>query len=280
VTTETLPRGTFEPKFGKTEARKNAVSLRLTTYLTTRAPSAPRNFGHYDLYPEDGWGMFGNDRWGDCVPVGHDHLVMMHNRVAGREIGMDEAHALSDYSRMTGFTPADPSTDRGTDMQAAASYWRKVGMIDGRGVRHTIGAYAAVGRSAAKLAQAANLFGGVGVGIQVPSSAMEQFNKGEPWSNVGDDDLLGGHYVPMVGRKEGRQVRVRHLGAPAVGDRGLRAQVRGRGHRVLRARDDDRGQEHRRLRHHHSARRSQEGDDGVIRTRRAAKIEPAATRTC
>jgi hypothetical protein len=200
----TPARGTFEPKFGKTDARKGAISMRLSRYLAPKLKAAPRNFGHYDLYPEDGWGMFGNDTWGDCVLAGGDHETMVLNLAAGRTVTFDEATALSDYSRITGFTPADPNTDQGTDMQAAASFRRKVGLIDQHGARHAIQAYAGVALAPAKLAQAAHLFGTVGWGFRVPESAMEQFNKGETWHDVGDTNILGGHYVPLVGRKNNR----------------------------------------------------------------------------
>ena len=155
MSTPTLPRGTFQPKLGKTPARKGAVKLRLSTYLDARLASAPRNFGHYDLFPADGWGMLGNDQYGDCVPAGGDHEHMLWNKMAGHSVAFDEATALGDYSRITGFTPADPNSDQGTDMEEAAAYRRKMGLVDSNGRRHPIQAYAAVSLTPAKLAQAA-----------------------------------------------------------------------------------------------------------------------------
>lgn len=204
MTNPVLPRGTFEPKLGKTPARKGAVKLRLSVYLGPRAPRAPRSFGHYDLLPADGWGMLGNDQYGDCVLAGADHETMLWNKIAGRDVAFDEATALQDYGRITGFTPADPNSDQGTDMQAAASYRRKTGIVDASGNRHTVEAYAAVGLTPTALAQAAHLFGAVGWGFRVPTSAMQQFNDGQPWSDVGDENIEGGHYVSLVGRKNGR----------------------------------------------------------------------------
>jgi hypothetical protein len=43
-------------------------------------------------------------------------------------------------------------------------------------------------------------FGAVGVGIQFPRSAMQQFNAGQPWDVVPGSPSDGGHYVPCVGR--------------------------------------------------------------------------------
>lgn len=204
MTTPSLPRGSFTPKLGKKDARPGAVKLKLSAYLPAELASAPRNFGHYDLFGVDGWGMLGNDQYGDCVLAGGDHESMLWNKMAGKTVAFDEATALQDYGRITGFTPADPSTDQGTDMEEAAKYRRTVGLVDARGGRHKIQAYAAVNLAPAKLAQAAHLFGAVGVGIQVPSSAMDQFNEGKVWSDVGDTNIEGGHYVPLVGRHGGK----------------------------------------------------------------------------
>ena len=203
MTNPVQPRGTFTPKLGKAPARPGAVKLTLSSYLSTALPAAPRAFGHYDLFPEDGWGMLGNDQYGDCVLAGGDHEHMLWNKVAGKDVAFDEATALQDYSRITGFSPHDPSTDQGTDMEAAAAYRRKVGLIDASGRRHPIQAYAAVGLTSSKLAQAAHLFGAVGVGIQFPASAMDQFNEGKVWTAT-DSAIEGGHYVPLVGRKGGK----------------------------------------------------------------------------
>lgn len=43
------------------------------------------------------------------------------------------------------------------------------------------------------------LFSAVGIGINFPSSAMDQFNQGEPWTVVNDSEIEGGHHVHIVG---------------------------------------------------------------------------------
>jgi hypothetical protein len=91
----------------------------------------------------------------------------------------------------------DPSTDQGTDMTEAASYRRKTGVMSADGKRHKTLAYLAVKRT--NLKTAAYLFGAIGVGIQFPASAMDQFNAGQPWSYVPFSKIEGGHYVPLVG---------------------------------------------------------------------------------
>jgi hypothetical protein len=43
------------------------------------------------------------------------------------------------------------------------------------------------------------LFDAVGIGINFPGSAMDQFNQGKPWSVVPGAQIEGGHYIPLVG---------------------------------------------------------------------------------
>ena len=86
-------------------------------------------------------------------------------------------------------------------MQAAASYRRKTGVIDTKGKRHKIVAYLALTKgNLDQHVSAAYLFGAVGVGIQFPASAMDQFNAGKPWDVVSGAKIEGGHYIPLVGR--------------------------------------------------------------------------------
>jgi hypothetical protein len=50
------------------------------------------------------------------------------------------------------------------------------------------------------LYQAVFLFGAVGIGLQLPQSALDQFDQGKPWSVVPGSPNEGGHYVPLLGR--------------------------------------------------------------------------------
>jgi hypothetical protein len=112
----------------------------------------------------------------------------------------DDRQVLSDYSAATGFDPRDPSTDRGTDMEEAAAYRRKVGILDKQGVRHKVGAYLGVTPGDFKKHKVgARLFGAAEIGFVFPDSAMDQFNRGEPWDVVSNQSPTEGHDVPIVG---------------------------------------------------------------------------------
>jgi hypothetical protein len=195
-------RTTF--KLGKLPARPNAVRFRMTTYVL-KLPEPPNTFGHFGLIRD--WEMLGNDSYGDCVLAGAAHETMLwtamratRRTITQAEDMFDDAQVLSDYSAVTGFDPRDLSTDRGTDMEEAAAYRRKVGILDRSGTRHKVSAYLSIRPGDFKRHKVgAYLFGAVGIGILFPGSAMDQFNRGEPWDVVSGSSIEGGHYIPVVG---------------------------------------------------------------------------------
>ncbi|MGA3308688.1 MAG: hypothetical protein ABSD08_08740 [Xanthobacteraceae bacterium] len=189
-------------KLGKKPARAGAVRLKLANYTNVTAlPPLPATFGHETIIGAHDWGMLANDRYGDCVWAGAAHETMMLAKEGGDVVTFTDANVLSDYAAVTGFNPADPSTDQGTDMQDAAAYRRKTGIIDATGKRNTIAAYLALEPGNVEhLYQATYLFGAAGIGLQLPSSALAQSEHGQLWDVVAGAPVEGGHYVPLVGR--------------------------------------------------------------------------------
>jgi hypothetical protein len=195
-------------KLGKTPARADSVSFKLARYINTSVlPTPPATFGHEQAVAATAWGMLGNDNYGDCVWAGAAHETMLWNAERDQTVAFDPTHVLSDYSKVTGFTPDDPSTDKGTDMQVAASYRRKTGVVDDAGKRHKVAAYLAI--TPGDLQEhliAAYLFGALGLGIEFPGSAMDQFNDGKPWDVVHGAKIEGGHYIPLVAKRENLEI--------------------------------------------------------------------------
>jgi hypothetical protein len=190
-------------KLGKKAARPEAVKFKLTDFVNlTELPKPPRSFGHEALFGRKAWGMLGNDGFGDCVWAGAAHETMMWNKEVGKDVLFTDKQVLSDYSAVTGFNPSDPNTDQGTDMKEAASYRRKTGIIDAKGVRHKVAAYLSITPGNIQEHYVAlYLFGAVGIGIEFPGTAMDQFNKGKSWSVVRGARIEGGHYIPLVAKR-------------------------------------------------------------------------------
>ena len=188
-------------KRGKLPARPDAVQLKFGTYFRAgNLPPPPLRIGHPNLIKN--WQTLANDRYGDCVWAGAAHETMMICADAITAVPVfNDSNVLADYADATGFKPSDPSTDNGTDVQQAAAYRQKTGIVDASGKRHTIGIYTAlrVG-DLAEIAMATWLLGAVGIGVDLPSSADRQFSDGQLWDVVKGDVSTGGHYIPCVGR--------------------------------------------------------------------------------
>lgn len=190
-------------KLGKKPARPGAVRLKLARYAVAAAlPPLPASFGHETGIGARDWGMLANDRYGDCVWAGAAHETMLLAREAGNVVTFTDADVLGDYAAVTGFDPKVPVTDRGTDLQQAADYRRRIGIIDARGSRHRIAAYLALEPGNVEhLFAAAYLFGAAGIGLRLPDTALAQSEHGRAWDVVAGATIEGGHYVPLVGRR-------------------------------------------------------------------------------
>lgn len=196
-----------ELKLGKTDARPEAVKFKLRNFVDlSTLPKPPKRFGHEDLIEKKSWGMLGNDKFGSCVFSGAAHETMMWTLECGKSTKFDDKSVLSDYSAVTGFDPSNPNTDNGTDMKNAAAYRRDTGIVDAAGIRHKVAAYLSI--EAGNLTEhyiAMYLFGAVGIGIQFPNSAMEQFNKNKTWTVIKNSRIVGGHYIPLVAKRRSLQ---------------------------------------------------------------------------
>jgi hypothetical protein len=199
--------------YGKQPATPDPRDLKFGTYRTAAAlPAPPDDWGYDNVIAAGGWGMLGNDQWGDCVWAGAAHEHILTSTVAGHPATFSDAAVLSDYSAATGFdanagAPGSNPTDRGTNVRSALGYRRSTGIVDANGVRHKIGAYLALdlpriqGGDFAEVAEAAYLFGAVGIGFQVPQTAETEFSEHKMWSYHAGSPNVGGHYVPIVAHR-------------------------------------------------------------------------------
>lgn len=188
-------------KLGLIKSKPDKRDLLFENYFDKAAlPTIPNQFGHDALVSD--WQMLGNDRYGCCVWSGGAHETMLWNKEAGKEIVFTPENVLSDYAS-TGFNPATGANDNGTQPRDAMKYRVSKGLIDSSGNRHKIAAYVRIkAKNLDNVYAAMYLFGAVGIGIKFPSSAMEQFNNGQPWDVVNGSPIEGGHYVPIVAKRD------------------------------------------------------------------------------
>jgi hypothetical protein len=185
---------------GKKPAQPGAIKFRYgDIFDKAKLMKPPLVFGH--VWNETQIDMLGNDKAGCCVFSTMAHLVQCMQRGLGNtESRFTAESVLADYSRVTGYNPADPKTDNGTYMRDGASFWRQNGVIDGDGVRHKIEAYVDLKiNDPDELMQACHDFGGVALGLRLPQSAIDQFKQGTPWTKPFKAQIAGGHAVALVG---------------------------------------------------------------------------------
>jgi hypothetical protein len=167
---------------------------RLYFSMFKAAGAVPPASADYTGFPNPG--MLGNDQYGDCVEAGNGHMVMQQTFFGqGSEFTVTTSDALNEYTRITGFNPADPNTDQGTMIQDGLNDLRKNGFSG-----HKIAAFAQLDPTKiddVKLAVAE--FGAVSIGFAFPQSAMNQFNTGKPWDVVKGSPIEGGHCVIVMG---------------------------------------------------------------------------------
>lgn len=199
-------------RLGKLPPTKDDRDLLFVNYLIPpKLPTPPKVFGHQALIPSHEWEMLGNGPdesvapgfagAGDCVFAGGDHETMLWNAEAGNPVQITGLETIQDYSAVTGYVIGDDSTDQGTEIRDALKYRYNTGLLDHAGNRHKIGAYLALEPgNLSNLYTALWLFGTVEIGLNFPSSAMDQFDAGKSWSVVRHSSSLGGHDVCLVGK--------------------------------------------------------------------------------
>lgn len=189
-------------KLGKAAFEDDPRDLKMVDFVDLPRISVPDDFGHDTQIGPREWGMLGNDEVGDCVFAGAGHETMILTaQGSGSPTDFSTVNTLADYSAVTGYVPGRPATDQGTIVREAMRFRRKHGVLDANGERHKIGAYLRLDvTDLEQLYVATYLFSAVGIGIEFPRSAMQQFNRHEPWDVVPDSPIESGHYIPSVAR--------------------------------------------------------------------------------
>lgn len=185
-------------RLGRLPEDRSKPRLTLTPHLT--APPPPPSADWYSHVRA--WGVLGNQDWGDCVFAGNGHIIEQQTALGeGTEITITDAQALAEYSRVTGFNPAagppgSNPTDQGALIQDGLADLRKNGLAGQK-----IAAFARVNEAdETELKTALAELGAVSLGVNLPQSAMDQFDAGQPWTVIPDDGgILGGHCIIAAG---------------------------------------------------------------------------------
>jgi hypothetical protein len=179
------PRPTVHPHLDRRH-------LQLTHRFAAATPPPAVNW--YAAY-KGAWGEMLNNQLSDCVAatIGHSQLCWAAN--ASTPVVVPDSAILTQYERVGGYVPGQPATDQGEVMSDALADWTKNSVGS-----NVLTAYAAVDPSQMSTCQ--NMVAQLGVlavGVNLPQSAMNQFDAGQPWTVGGDKSTLGGHAIPVMG---------------------------------------------------------------------------------
>lgn len=189
----TTPTTTLGYKYGRLAAQKPVGLRHIVDYLTNPLPKAPASYPAPSA-PAAGWGMLGNDQYGDCTMAAVVHLREANNAEAkGNETTWPTANdVVAEYFKLSG------GQDTGLVEANVLQTWYKAGLFG-----DTISGYAPVNtKNLDELRSVVALFGASYLGVAVPAPAQQQFGAGQPWDLTGtpeDNDIEGGHAVPIIG---------------------------------------------------------------------------------
>jgi len=195
-------------KLGKLPVRTDVRTLALARYVDrSKLPPAPPDV---DLASAVGdWPMYGNDRIGDCTTAAAAHMIEAWTApVRGAAVEVGERSVLAAFDAVK---RVDPVTgEEGAVELDVLTYWRAHGIG-----RHRIGAFARVPVwDHALVRDAAFLFGGLYIGLELPLTARGQavWDWAHRLDGPAKPGSWGGHAVDVV-RYDGNGVTVVTWGA-------------------------------------------------------------------
>lgn len=196
------PTDTHAPKmyFGAriTEMAAHPPKLSLMNYMGVKLPLPPErcSYLHYRNEDRSERQVFGNDKAGNCVEADILHTIGLINYNAGTPATFTDEQGLELYSGITGYNPADPSTDQGTIPQVALDWWLKNGVFG----HHIAGWVAVNGHSMQEVRTAIWLFENCSYAVGLPDAwVAEQPGDWFTWGVDGQANPENGHFFLGAG---------------------------------------------------------------------------------
>jgi hypothetical protein len=190
-----------ELKLGKLPAKIDPRTIQLSKIL--RVELLPPLPADYDVDAALGGiqdnNTYNNITYGDCVLAFRAHMTLRFEMFEQNIlIPITDQDVTSEYFRETG------GLDTGLVMLNSLNYWRKGWTAVGK--TYNIYAYASVDyKKHDEVKHCIHLLSGIGFGIQVPQSALDQFRAGEVWDVVPDDGgIVGGHALYGMAYTDGQ----------------------------------------------------------------------------
>jgi hypothetical protein len=171
-------------------------ALMLGQFLTGVAPAHPVTADHFGKLS---FGLYENDRFGDCGPTSVANLVrLVTGGLLGTEIqpSQDDVFDLYRRSGNPQFDPATDEDDNGVDMQTMLGALLAGGIGDGHGKKLKPIAFAKVDvTSDDQLTAAVSIFGGCLWGVDLQTSQQTQTDAHPPKWDYHRSGEWGGHAI-------------------------------------------------------------------------------------
>ena len=148
------------------------------------------------------WGIYLNDKLGDCVCAYAAHALLMRTANVGTAVIATDDDVLKLYEVIGGYNPSDPNTDQGCQESDLCQYMIDTGFLGHKSAGTApIVAGVITPTSIDYMKWATQVFVGIQLGVNLPASAQNQFPN-QPWDVGGDETIEGGHCVGMFGYDE------------------------------------------------------------------------------
>jgi len=144
--------------------------------------------------------MFGNDTLGNCVEAAQcntEVAIALPISSSAATANFSTQTAINLYEVEGSYNPDNPNSDQGTVIRTALENWRVNGIVDDKGIIHKILAYLLLS-GWEEMLEALSVFGFVIIGLELPESAIIQFNASQPWVVVQGVQIAGGHCVVLT----------------------------------------------------------------------------------
>ena len=184
---------------GRLPARVDSKVPALEAVLTKALPTAKSSFDIYEQAVGSKWILGHNDTVGDCTCAGVSNIILGLTTSAKKAVRIPDDAVLALYESITGYNPANPSSDTGALIEDVLAYWHGTGVKThvGKDALDKINGFATVDHKNHTLVkQALEAMGPLDVGIDLPSG----WEQSPEWlaSNAGST-IAGGHCITMIG---------------------------------------------------------------------------------
>jgi hypothetical protein len=179
-------------QFGRLPVKKDKRNIQFKDLLL-KINNVPQQYDFDEKNPVP-TPMFLNDTYGDCVIAGRAHQTIRFELVEQKKL-----LNISDNDVKTEYFKETEGQDTGLVVLNSLNAWRQVGW-KAAGKNYKIKGYAQINvKDHNGVMQAIYLDVGVGIGLNLPESAVTQFIKGQVWDTVTRTTIAGGHYVVCTG---------------------------------------------------------------------------------